>query len=216
MMEYEGEPIEGLPEVLPDGESLVWQGRPTVGAMLKRVFFVPQLALYFGLLIGGHTIYRLTESVPLAQVLGTFVWQSGLAATVLLLLVWLARAYARSILYTLTSARLVVRSGVALPMMVNIPIEQLIAADLRVHRDGTGDILLRATADRQLYWVLLWPNVSAWYSRPVRPCLRGLSDPHLAAKAFADVASQQVDVVTHDQNTDEPQSMTRGHAVLAS
>ena len=49
MMEYEGEPIEGLPEVLPEGESLIWQGRPTVGAMLKRVFFVPQLALYFGL-----------------------------------------------------------------------------------------------------------------------------------------------------------------------
>ena len=101
-------------------------------------------------------------------------------------------------------------------MMVNIPIEQIVSADLRVHRDGTGDILLRASADRQLYWVLLWPNVSAWYSRPVRPCLRGLSDPHRAATAFAGVASQQVDVVTHDQNADKPQLMTRGHAVLAS
>jgi hypothetical protein len=215
MMEYEGEPIEGLPEALPEGESLIWQGRPTVGAMLKRVFFVPQLAVYFGLLIGGHTIYRLTESVPMAQVLGTLVWQFGLAAIVLLLLVWLARAYAKSILYTLTSARLVIRSGVALPMMVNIPIEQIIAADLRVHRDGTGDILLRASADRQLYWVLLWPNVSAWYSRPVRPCLRGLSHPHLAAKAFADVASQQVDVITHDQDAERPQTMATGHAVPA-
>ena len=215
MMEYEGEPIEGLPEALPEGESLIWQGRPTVGAMLKRVFFVPQLAVYFGLLIGGHTIYRLTESVPMAQVLGTLVWQFGLAAIVLLLLVWLARAYAKSILYTLTSARLVIRSGVALPMMVNIPIEQIIAADLRVHRDGTGDILLRASADRKLYWVLLWPNVSAWYSRPVRPCLRGLSHPHLAAKAFADVASQQVDVITHDQDAERPQTMATGHAVLA-
>jgi hypothetical protein len=216
MMEYEGEPIEGLPEVLPEGESLIWQGRPTVGAMLKRVFFVPQLAAYFGLLIGGHTIYRLTESVPVAQVLGTLVWQSGLAATVLLLLIWLARAYAKSILYTLTTSRLVIRSGVALPMMVNIPIEQIISADLRVHRDGTGDIVLSASADRQLYWVLLWPNVSAWYSRPVRPCLRGLSDPDFAASAFADVASQQVDVITQDQNADQPQLMTEGHAVLAS
>ena len=216
MMEYEGEPIEGLPEVLPEGESLIWQGRPTVGAMLKRVFFVPQLALYFGLLIGGHTIYRLTEGVAMAQVLGTLVWQSGLAATVLLLLVWLARAYAKSILYTLTSARLVIRSGVALPMMVNIPIEQIISADLRVHRDGTGDIVLSASADRQLYWVLLWPNVSAWYSRPVRPCLRGLSHPNLAAKAFAEVASQQVDVIAHQQHAEQPQLMTEGHAVLAS
>ena len=100
-------------------------------------------------------------------------------------------------------------------MMVNIPIEQIISADLRVHRDGTGDILLSALADRQLYWVLLWPNVSAWYSRPVRPCLRGLSQPNLAAKAFADVASQQGDVITHDQNVDKPQLMTEGHAVPA-
>ena len=158
MMEYEGEPIEGLPEVLPEGESLIWQGRPTVGAMLKRVFFVPQLALYFGLLIGGHTIYRLTESVPMAQVLGTLVWQSGLAATVLLLLVWLARAYARSILYTLTSARLVVRSGVALPMMVNIPIEQIISADLRVQRAHLDELKARvnATVDFVCTLIRLW------------------------------------------------------------
>jgi len=86
MMEYEGEPVEGLPEQLPDGESMVWQGRPTVAAMAKRVFFVPHLAVYFGLLISGHTIYRLMEGVSLAQVMGTFVWQTGLAVTVLVLL----------------------------------------------------------------------------------------------------------------------------------
>ena len=196
MTEYEDEPVEGLPEHLPEGETMVWQGRPTVAAMAKRVFYIPHLAVYFGLLIAGHTIYRLMEGVSAAQVMGTFVWQAGLAATVVLLLLWLARAYARSVLYTLTSERLVIRSGVALPMMVNIPIEQITAADLRVHRDGTGDILLKASADRKLYWVLLWPNVSAWYSRPVRPLLRGVPDPESAAEAFAAVASQHYRVTT--------------------
>jgi len=196
MMEYEGEPVEGLPEQLPDGESMVWQGRPTVAAMAKRVFFVPHLAVYFGLLISGHTIYRLMEGVSLAQVMGTFVWQAGLAVTVLVLLLWLSRSYARSVLYTLTSERLVIRSGVALPMMVNIPIEQITAADLCVYRDGTGDILLRPSADRKLYWVLLWPNVSAWYSRPVRPLLRGLENPESVARAFASVASAHFPVAS--------------------
>ena len=183
MTEYEGEPVEGLPEHLPEGETMVWQGRPTVAAMAKRVFYIPHLAVYFGLLIAGHTIYRLMEGVSAAQVMGTFVWQAGLATTVVVLLLWLARAYARSVLYTLTSERLVIRSGVALPMMVNIPIEQITAADLRVYRDGTGDILLKASADRKLYWVLLWPNVSAWYSRPVRPLLRGVPEPQSAARS---------------------------------
>jgi hypothetical protein len=190
MMEYESEPVEGLPQELPEGEQLVWQGRPTEAAMAKRVFYIPYLAFYFALLICGHSIYRILDGVSTAQILGTLAWQAGLAAVVLLLLGWLARAYARSILYTLTSERLVIRSGVALPMMVNIPINQIAAADMRINRDGTGDILLRPTADKKLYWVLLWPNVSAWHSRPVRPHLRGLIDPDAAAKAFAEVASQ--------------------------
>ena len=199
MTEYEDEPVEGLPDFLPEGETMVWQGRPTVAAMARRVFFIPHLALYFGLLIAGHTVYRLMEGVSAAQVMGTFVWQAGLAATVLVLLAWLARSYAASVMYTLTSERLVIRSGVALPMMVNIPIEQITAADMRVYRDGTGDIVLTPVADRKLHWVLLWPNVSAWYSRPIRPLLRGLAEPHRAADAFAAVASQHYQVTAGEQ-----------------
>ena len=213
MTEYEDEPVEGLPDFLPEGETMVWQGRPTVAAMARRVFFIPHLALYFGLLIAGHTVYRLMEGVSAAQVMGTFVWQAGHAATVLVLLAWLARCYAASVMYTLTSERLVIRSGVALPMMVNIPIEQITAADMRVYRDGTGDIVLTPVADRKLHWVLLWPNVSAWYSRPIRPLLRGLAEPHRAADAFAAVASQHYQVTAGEQVAVPVRVHTGGAAV---
>ena len=213
MTEYEDEPVEGLPDFLPEGETMVWQGRPTVAAMARRVFFIPHLALYFGLLIAGHTVYRLMEGVSAAQVMGTFVWQAGLAATVLVLLAWLARSYAASVMYTLTSERLVIRSGVALPMMVNIPIEQITAADMRVYRDGTGDIVLTPVADRKLHWVLLWPNVSAWYSRPIRPLLRGLTEPHRAADAFAAVASQHYQGTAGEQVAVPVRVHTGGAAV---
>jgi len=213
MTEYEDEPVEGLPDFLPEGETMVWQGRPTAAAMARRVFFIPHLALYFGLLIAGHTVYRLMEGVSAAQVMGTFVWQAGLAATVLVLLAWLARSYAASVMYTLTSERLVIRSGVALPMMVNIPIEQITAADMRVYRDGTGDIVLTPIADRKLHWVLLWPNVSAWYSRPIRPLLRGLAEPDRAADAFAAVASQHYQVTAGEQVAVPVRVHTGGAAV---
>ena len=51
MTEYEDEPVEGLPEHLPEGETVIWQGRPTAAAMGKRVLFIRHLTLYFGLLI---------------------------------------------------------------------------------------------------------------------------------------------------------------------
>ena len=59
--------------------------------------------------------------------------------------------------------------------------------------------MLKPDQDRKLYWVLLWPNVSAWYSRPVRPLLRGLEDPQRAADAFASVASQHYQVTAGEQ-----------------
>ncbi|MBT5209757.1 MAG: PH domain-containing protein, partial [Halieaceae bacterium] len=52
--EYEYEPINGLPENLPEGESIVWQGAPRWTALANRVFQVRTLALYFAALIGIH------------------------------------------------------------------------------------------------------------------------------------------------------------------
>ncbi|GIS01776.1 MAG: hypothetical protein CM15mP103_03270 [Gammaproteobacteria bacterium] len=36
MTEYEDEPVEGLPEHLPEGETMVWQGSAHGRAMGKR------------------------------------------------------------------------------------------------------------------------------------------------------------------------------------
>jgi hypothetical protein len=134
-------------------------------------------ALYFGLLIAGHTVYRLMEGVSAAQVMGTLclavrVWQSN---RIVAGFGWLSRLRKRSILYTLTSERLVIRSGVALPMMVNIPIEQVIAADCVPTGMERAIFFCSRSRTASSIGCLLWPNVSAWYSRPVRPLLRGLA-----------------------------------------
>ena len=49
--EYEFEPQYGLPERLPQGEFIVWQGSPDVGALAASAFHIYKLALYFALLI---------------------------------------------------------------------------------------------------------------------------------------------------------------------
>jgi hypothetical protein len=38
--EYEDEPVRGLPDYLPDDETLVWQGEPDFKVMARRVFSV--------------------------------------------------------------------------------------------------------------------------------------------------------------------------------
>jgi len=59
----------------------------------------------------------------------------------------------------------------------------------------------------------LWPNVSAWYSRPIRPLLRGLAEPHRAADAFSAVASQHYQVTAGEQVAVPVRVHTGGAAV---
>jgi hypothetical protein len=181
MREHEYEPVEGLPEDLPEGESLLWQGKPTLSALATRVFHVWSVAIYFVALISAHAIYRIMQGVPWSELSGTLAWQSALGCSVVGVLYFLARAYSRSTLYTVTDRRVVIRSGVALSLIVNVPLTKVRSAGLKRWRDGTGDILLTPSEGVTFSWILLWPNVRPWHYRTVQPLLRGIEAPeHLA------------------------------------
>jgi hypothetical protein len=49
--EHEFEAQLGLPEKLPKGESILWQGSPDFKAVALRVFHMRALVIYFGILL---------------------------------------------------------------------------------------------------------------------------------------------------------------------
>ncbi len=185
MNEYEYEPVHGLPEELPEGEQIVWQGAPTWRALARRVFRVHALALYFSILIALHAAYQWSQGADPAGLVSSITWQLSLAAVALGILSLLALAYARSTVYTITNQRLVMRGGVAVPMMINIPWDRVEAANIRICRDGTGDIALQLAADRRVAYWALWPNVRPWHFGKVEPMLRGVESPDSVANALA-------------------------------
>ena len=191
MREYEYEPINGLPENLPEGESIVWQGAPRWTALANRVFQVRTLALYFAALIGIHVVYKLMDGASSSHVWGGVSWQLTLATVSLGLLSGAAWLYARSTVYTLTNKRLVLRSGVATPMMVNLPLEKLESAGLRLCSDGTGDMLFTPTSDTKLYYMLLWPHVRLLGFRKIQQLFRGIPDAQNVARLLAETVRSE-------------------------
>ena len=185
MNEYEYEPVHGLPEELPDGEQIVWQGAPAWRALARRVFRVHALAVYFAALIALHASYQWSQGADPAGLVSSVLWQLSLAAVALGILSLMALAYARSTVYTITNQRLVMRGGVAIPMMINIPWDRVQAANLRLCRDGTGDIALQLVADRRVAYWALWPNARPWHFGNVQPMLRGVESPESVADALA-------------------------------
>ncbi|MDA9877594.1 photosynthetic complex putative assembly protein PuhB [Luminiphilus sp.] len=190
MNEYEYEPIVGLPSELPEGEQVLWQSSPTWNSMARRVFQLHAASLYFLLLISGHAVYRIMDGASLSVLTGTLAWQSGLALSVLVILAFMAKLYSNSTLYTITNRRLIIRSGVALPMIVNLPLAKVESAGLRRLRDGTGDITFLPIEGTKVYWLMLWPHVRPLSFRRVQPLLRGIEDPDVVARLLVNVIDE--------------------------
>lgn len=176
VLEHGPEPVRGLPEPLPAGERILWQGGPAFGALARGVFHVRAVALYFGLLAVWRLVSGLADGAGWAaaalDAAGLLV-PAALAIGVLLLL---ARLYARSTVFTVTDRRVVLRFGVALPMAVNLPFCRIEGAALRLHRDGTGDLPLALGGPGRLAWLHLWPFVRPWRLGRPEPMLRGVPD----------------------------------------
>jgi hypothetical protein len=181
LSEHEFEPVPGLPEKLPAGEFIRWQGRPDWRDLAISAMHVRKLCVYFAALLLLRVVLLLREGLPVADIVTSTLILGCLASVALGLLSLMAWLMARASLYTLTNRRLVIRSGVALPMTVNLPFSRIISADLRQRSRGFGDISLTLSADSQASWVVLWPHVRPWYVGRVQPMLRALPESESVA-----------------------------------
>jgi hypothetical protein len=184
--DYEVEPVPGLPALLPEDETLLWQGGPEWKTLAWRAFHLRFVMAYFGLLIawtgfstwwvgGGWTMtFRSVVPISVAAIL---------AIGLLAFLAWLA---ARSSVYTITSKRVIMRVGVALPVTFNLPFTCIDGASVRRSTNGSGDISLAMGENKQLNAFMLWPHARPWHLRKPEPSLRAIAN----LDAVANVLSQ--------------------------
>lgn len=204
--EHEHEPVPGLPAELPRGERLLWQGAPRFGALALRAFHARKVAAYFALLMAWRGASALADGDSAAAALSHALWIAPLALCgvgLLLLLAWLS---ARSTLYTLTTKRIVLRFGVALPMTVNVPFAIIESAGLRRWRDGTGDLPLKLGGTDRIAWLHLWPHARPWSLARPEPMLRGIAQPEAVVRLLAGALAGEVDAALVDAAQPVPPS----------
>jgi hypothetical protein len=157
---------------LEQGEVLLWQGAPAWRPLAQRVFHARIVAGYFLALILFDMAYvRLHHMGRLAALRAA---APGLVtgAAVLLILAALAWAVCRTTRYSLTTRRIVMQFGVALPATLEVPLHRIGEAAIRVGRDHTGDISLRLLSGDHIAYVKLWPHAKPWRLGHPEPMLR--------------------------------------------
>lgn len=180
--EYEWEPIRGLPARPPANETVLWQGSPHWQSLAVRAFHVRKVAIYFGVLLAWRAAAAHADGEALGSAATALLLLAGLATAAVVVLALLAWLYARTTVFTVTSRRVVMRFGVALPMALNIPFRIVEAAGVKLHADGTGDIPLRLTGPDRASYLHLWPFARAWRVARPEPCLRCVPDGARAAE----------------------------------
>jgi Bacterial PH domain len=191
--DFDFEPERGLPAKLPEGERVLWKGGPQAAGLAVRALHVRKVALYFLVLALWKGMSAQAADLPVAEIAsraGMMLVLGLLAVGILWLLAW---GYARTTVYTLTDKRLVIRSGIALPVTINLPFVRIDGASLRLFNDNTGDISLTPSAADRVPAFLLWPNMRPWRLKRPEPMLRSVTDAvHVASLLTSALKGQPV------------------------
>lgn len=165
--------IPGIDEPLPPGEELLWTGTPTVSGQLRQGLFLRFAAVWLVVAALLPTFRGTAVEGSTAAHLG---WVGVVGLVVLALAAGWAWLVRRTTVYAVTDRRVVMKIGVALPSILNIPLEQLSGAACRGYGDGSGEITLPLADRSELGWALLWPHVRPWRVARAEPALRWIED----------------------------------------
>ena len=174
--EHDVEPLLGLPECLPVGERLLWQGSPQTWALARHVFHFNKVWLWFTAVTLWQVFSSFSQTGTLSpHMLFVPAVAMALALGIIYLLAWL---YARSTVYSLTSHRITMRFGLALQITMNLPFGEILKADVSDKGNDIGNIAFTVAEGTRVSHLVLWPNVRPWHwiaPQPMFCCVDGLS-----------------------------------------
>lgn len=176
MSEYETEPIRGLPSLPPDDERMLWQGSPDGASIARWTLHGGLIALYFVGLTAFIAVPALLTGATPGEAIKSSLHLVVIGGAALALIKIIGRLIDKTTVYTITSKRIVMRIGVALPVTVNIPFSKIASADVKLHPNGTGDIALVPAEAMPLTYFHLWPHVRGLRLRHPQPVLRCIPD----------------------------------------
>lgn len=180
---------EGLPYHLPEGEHLIWQGKPQWQSLAIHAFHVRKVAAYFGVIIAAQALFKMSKGASWFEAVPVLV---GLGMAACAILTAMAYASAKTTGYTLTSKRVLMKVGIAVPVIINLPFDHIDSASFATSRQNTGTIVFKTGGDARLAYLLLWPHVKPWTLSKPQPAFREIADVETVAVRLAAVLGGQV------------------------
>ncbi len=186
--------LRGLPEQLPQGERLLWQGAPDWRRVALNVFYLRGLTLYFGAIIAYCLVAAVMDGTPLQDAALSTAKLAGAALVPIGFLAVYAWLVGRSTVYTITDRRVVMHFGLAMPITINLPFRKIETAALKHCANGFGDISLLLNSGDKLAYLVLWPHARPWRLAQAEPTFRAVPDVGRVGQVLARALAAAADM----------------------
>jgi hypothetical protein len=142
--------------------------------------------LYFAVIVIWQLISVSGSEGGLAAGWSSVALAFSLAVIGLVLVGLLAYWSATTTMYTLTNRRIVMRVGIVLTVTFNLPYKTLGSADLKLYKDGTGDIPMQIATKDKIAYFHLWPHARPWRLATPEPMMRCVPEGKQVAAILTD------------------------------
>lgn len=215
--EHEFEAAPGLPEPLPVGEKLLWQGAPQWQQLALHAFHVGKIAAYFLIMLAFQLVYLIERHAAVGEIAISIIKSLVMGSVALALLSAVAWFASKTTIYTITDKRVVMRIGIVLTLTFNLPHKRIAAASMKNLRGNIGDIALSLYPTDRIAWLHLWPHARAWRLTQPEPALRCIQNVaevgQILLDAWGQAHSDERSVIPHLTTSDS--SVQTSESVLA-
>ncbi|MEO0575130.1 MAG: photosynthetic complex putative assembly protein PuhB [Pseudomonadota bacterium] len=180
---------QDLPSQLPGGEQPLWRGGPDGSLLARQALHVRKVATYFLLLLAWRLFLVWRDGFTLTLAVDAAVTTLALGIVVTAALYGYGVWSAKNTTYTITTERIVIRTGIALSVAINLPFSKIANVDMRhTHRrqPSAGDVVLSLADGAKAAYIILWPNAKPFRFFRTQPMLRALANVDVPAKILAE------------------------------
>ena len=145
---------------IPDGEEIYWHGQPDWRSLGYHAFGCKYLVLYF-IISAFYAVSQIKMNFSFNAFFGqyvTFVISGVVAGAILFLLAYVA---ARHTCYVITEKRVVIRTGIALVFLLNVPLKNIISIDKQSLWHGRGNLSFKSRSKKRIPYLSCWPSVKS-------------------------------------------------------
>ena len=169
-MEYKTkfEAPKNILDAIPNGESILWKGRPSLWGFSWNLFGLKWITLYLSMLsIVSVARFYASDFYTAFYVDFLPFFLSGIFASIIL--IGLAATQTYSTVYIITENRVIIKTGAALSFLISMPFKKIKEVNLQKRGASIGTISFELLSEKRVPYISCWPSVRPWKFKRTQP-----------------------------------------------